>query len=278
MIERMMGARPPSARPFAQIAALRSIARDHGLTPVDRLGSMLAETLGNGGGPAALRPWLDVLGDAIGSEVTGDAAADAYVASVMVRLGALIAPTWTPFSRYMLTALALEIGDRTQLLASLLSARYAKPLPVIIGIFAASLLLSGIAAFGGALAAGMINNRAATLLLGLALISGGSGGFFRVKPAEPVERWRLGALASSFGAFFILAALDKTMFAVFAFTAVSPQWPVLALAAAIGTTLANVPAVLLGLRFVLPRWLRPAIGGGLILAGIYLAIGALGLI
>lgn len=88
MIERMMGARPPIARPFAQIAALRSIARAHGLTPVDRLGSMLAETLGNGGGPAALRPWLDVLGDAIGSEVIGDAAADAYVASVMVRLGA----------------------------------------------------------------------------------------------------------------------------------------------------------------------------------------------
>lgn len=178
----------------------------------------------------------------------------------------------------MLIALALEIGDRTQLLAALLGARYARPLPVLAGIFAASLILSGIAAFGGALAAEMINNRAATLLLGLALVSGGSGGVFRVRPAEPIDRWRLGALASSFGAFFVLAALDKTMFAVFAFAAVSPQWPILAIAAAIGTTLANVPAVLLGARFVLPGWLRPAIGGMLILAGLYLAIGALGLI
>jgi putative Ca2+/H+ antiporter (TMEM165/GDT1 family) len=178
----------------------------------------------------------------------------------------------------LLTALALEIGDRTQLLAGLLGARYRKPLPVLVGIFAAALLLSGIAAFGGKMAAEMINNRAATLLLGLALVSGGIGGFLAVKPAEPIDRWRIGALASSFGAFFILAALDKTMFAVFAFGAVSPQWPVLAVAAAIGTTLANAPAVVLGQRLVLPRWVRPLIGGVLILAGIYLAIGALGLI
>jgi hypothetical protein len=87
-IERMMGTRPPKSRPFAQIAALRSIARLHGLAPVDRLAAMLAETLGNGGGPAAVRPWLEVLSDAIGCEVSGDADADAYVASVMVRLGA----------------------------------------------------------------------------------------------------------------------------------------------------------------------------------------------
>ena len=178
----------------------------------------------------------------------------------------------------LLLALALEIGDRTQRLAMLLGARYRRPGPVLIGIAAAALLLSGVAAYGGHLAAGMINNRAATLLLGLALISGGSGGFFAVKPAEPVDGWRLGALVSSFGAFLILAALDKTMFAIFALAAVAPGWPSIAVAAAAGTALANIPAVLLRERWALPRWVRPAIGVAFVAVGIFLAIGALGLI
>jgi len=87
-IEALMGGRPPRARPFAQIAALRSVARAHGLIPVERLAGKLADTLGRGEGPATFRPWLDVLGQAIDGNATGDAEADAYIASVMVRLGA----------------------------------------------------------------------------------------------------------------------------------------------------------------------------------------------
>jgi putative Ca2+/H+ antiporter (TMEM165/GDT1 family) len=178
----------------------------------------------------------------------------------------------------LLIALTLEIGDRTNQLSILLSDRFRRPLPVLIGIALAAALLSGVAAFGGSQAAAMINNRAATLLLGLALVSGGVGGFLKVKPPEPIEGWRLGPLLSSFGAFLILAALDKTMFAVFALAAVKPDWPMVALAAAAGTTLASVPAVLLGARMPLPHWLRPAIGGILVAIGGLLAIGALGLI
>ena len=178
----------------------------------------------------------------------------------------------------LLIALVLEIGDRTQLLATLLGQRCRRPLPILLGIFCAALILSGIAAYGGKLAADMINNRAATLLLGLALISGGSGGFFKVKPPVTVDTWRLGAFASSLGAFFILAAIDKTMFAVFALAAVKPGWPTIAVAAAVGTTLANAPAVILGERFMLPKSVRPAIGTLLCAIGVLLAIGALGLI
>ena len=180
----------------------------------------------------------------------------------------------------LLVALALEIGDRTQALAALLGERYRRPLPVLAGIFLAAALLSGIAAAGGAAAATMVNHRALTLLLGLALVSGGVGGILRVKPPEPIAGWRLGAFGSSLGAFFVLAALDKTMFVVFAFAAVDGAPAVTALAATVGTTIASAPAVVLGARWpaLLPRWPRPLIGGLLIAIGIGLGAGALGLI
>jgi putative Ca2+/H+ antiporter (TMEM165/GDT1 family) len=180
----------------------------------------------------------------------------------------------------LLVSLALEIGDRTQRLAVLLGRRYARPIAVLAGIFLAALALSAIAAAGGAIVARSVNHRALGLMLGLALVSGGSGGFFKVKPAESIEGWRLGALLSSFGAFFILAALDKTMFTSFAFAAVDGAPALTAFAAAAGTTIANMPAVLLADRWeaVLPRWLRPLLGGILVVVGIGLAADAFGLI
>ncbi|MBV9839938.1 MAG: TMEM165/GDT1 family protein [Sphingomonadaceae bacterium] len=177
----------------------------------------------------------------------------------------------------LLVSLVLEIGDGTQLLAGLLGARFRKPLCVIVGIFVAALALSAAAAFAGTFAAAEASHRALRLLLGIALISGGIGGFLRVKPPEPVDGWKLGSLLSSFGAFLILAALDKTMFTTFAFSAADGAWMVTAVAAAAGTTLANVPAVVRG-GIVAPRWARPAIGGVLIVIGVIIGVAAIGLI
>lgn len=87
-IERIMGARAALRRPLAEIGALRALARSYGLMPVERLATGLAMAIGAGGGPASCRPWLDCLDDAIGGAATTAEAADAYVAAVMVRLGA----------------------------------------------------------------------------------------------------------------------------------------------------------------------------------------------
>ena len=43
-----------------------------------------------------------------------------------------------------------EIGDKTQLLALVLAAKYRKPVPIILGIFVATLLNHAVAGYFGA--------------------------------------------------------------------------------------------------------------------------------
>ncbi len=180
-----------------------------------------------------------------------------------------------------LAACALEFGDRTQRLAALLAGRYRRPLAVLAGILLAAAILAGVAAAGGAIVARTINHRAITLLLGLALIAGGSGALTRPKPPEPIAGWKLGAFWSSAGAFLILAAGDKTMFATLAFAAHGPAPVLTASASAAGVLAASVPAVLRGENW-LPagamRATRIGLGAALMLAGGWIALGAIGLI
>jgi Ca2+/H+ antiporter, TMEM165/GDT1 family len=177
-------------------------------------------------------------------------------------------------------ALLIEQGDRTQLLAQALGVRFARPAAVLAGIALAAILNMALAGVVGAEIAGHINHRAIQLMTGVALLLAASGAPFRVKPVESVEGWRLGALLSSAGAFFILALGDKTQFLTAAIGAGSGQ-PVLASAgAAAGVTLAHVPAVVLGDRWpalVPMRAIRIGVGIVLALAGVTLLIGALDL-
>ncbi len=73
-------------RPLAEIAALAALARSHGLRPVERLSDGLGRALAHGQAPAALAAWLERMRDAILCEETSEAAADACVAAVVVRL------------------------------------------------------------------------------------------------------------------------------------------------------------------------------------------------
>jgi putative Ca2+/H+ antiporter (TMEM165/GDT1 family) len=178
-------------------------------------------------------------------------------------------------------AAILEIGDTTQLLAILLGTRFRAPLAVLAGIFVAALANMGLGAAAGGLIAAEINHRAILLMTGLSLILAGGGAPFRVKPAESVEKWRLGAFVSSASAFFILALFDKTQFVAATFSAAGGQPISTAIGAAAGITVANAPAVLLGARWpqIAPlRAIRIGAGLLLVLVGLYLCFGALGLI
>jgi len=179
-----------------------------------------------------------------------------------------------------IVALLAELGDRTQLLAMLLGSRFRAPVQVIAGIALAAVINMAIAGAVSVEIANLIPHRAVQLMTGVALLLAASGAAFRVKPAPSVDSWKLGAFASSAGAFFILALGDKTQFLTVAIAAGSGQ-PVLAAAgAAAGVTLANAPAVVLGDRWpkLVPlRAIRIGAGVALALAGIVLVIGALGL-
>jgi putative Ca2+/H+ antiporter (TMEM165/GDT1 family) len=180
-----------------------------------------------------------------------------------------------------LVAAILEIGDTTQLLAILLGRRFDRPPAILAGIALAALANMAIGAAAGELIAAEINHRAILLMTGLSLILAGGGAPFRVKQPGAIDRWRLGAFASSAGAFFILALFDKTQFVAATFSAASGQPVSTAIGAAAGITIANAPAVLLGERWpqIAPlRAIRIVVGLLLVLVGLYLGFGALGLI
>ena len=96
-----------------------------------------------------------------------------------------------------IVALLAELGDRTQLLAMLLGSRFRAPAAVLAGIAVAAIVNMGIAGAVGMEIAALIPHRAVQLMTGLALLLAASGAMLRVKPAPSVDRWTLGAFASS---------------------------------------------------------------------------------
>lgn len=64
-----------------------------------------------------------------------------------------------------------EIGDKTQLLALVLAARFRKPAPIILGILVATLANHGLAAWVGLLVANWLGGEALRWILGLSFLA-----------------------------------------------------------------------------------------------------------
>lgn len=104
-----------------------------------------------------------------------------------------------------------EIGDKTQLLAMLLAARYRKPLPILAGILIATLANHALAAWAGALAAGWLGPDLLRWILG-ALFLGMAGWCLIPDKADdgPKMIGKAGAFITTLIAFFLLEIGDKT--------------------------------------------------------------------
>jgi putative Ca2+/H+ antiporter (TMEM165/GDT1 family) len=157
-----------------------------------------------------------------------------------------------------LTVALAEIGDKTQLLALLLAARYRRPWPIVGGILVATLLNHALAGWLGALAAswltpGVLRWVVAASFIGIAL--------WTLKPDKLDDDETLparGAFVATTIAFFIAEMGDKTQVATVLLAAnYSPLWQVVA-GTTVGMLLANVPVVLLGSRFAKRLPLRAA--------------------
>jgi len=178
-------------------------------------------------------------------------------------------------------AFLAEWGDKTQLLVIALAGRFQRPAAVLAAVALAASANSALAAFGGALIHDYITLRAISLFLALALIFAGVAGLIRDKTPDMGSTWRTGAFLTTFGCFILLEFGDKTQFLT---VALSAQYyaPVLAAAgAAVGITIANAPAALLGpeLAKALPlRWIRLAVGILFLLVGLIVAVNALRLV
>ena len=140
-----------------------------------------------------------------------------------------------------------EIGDKTQLLALILAARYRRPLPIAAGILIATLVNHGLAAWMGAVAAGWLGPDAMHWILGLGFLAMAGWCLVPDKAEDgPQAAAKAGAFLATLIAFFLVEIGDKTQIATVALAARFDGILLVTAGTTLGMMLVNVPAVLCG--------------------------------
>ena len=172
-----------------------------------------------------------------------------------------------------------EIGDKTQLLALLLAARYRKPVPIILGILVATLANHAAAAALGEWLQSLINPQWLRWGLGLSFLAVAVWMLIpdSVDEGETAGAGRWGVFGVTVVAFFLAEMGDKTQIATVMLAARFNDLITVTAGTTLGMMIANVPAVLLGeraTRFVPLHWVHRiaaavfAVIGVLVLAGV----------
>ena len=158
-----------------------------------------------------------------------------------------------------LVALA-EVGDKTQLLAFVLAARFKRPLPILLGILAATLLNHAAAGALGAWLTTLIDPATLRWVLGASFIA---MAIWILIPDEiddaSATQTRHGIFATTLVTFFFAEIGDKTQIATIALAAKYQALAPVVLGTTLGMMLANAPAVLLGERIaqrIPTRWVH----------------------
>ena len=142
-----------------------------------------------------------------------------------------------------------EIGDKTQLLALVLAARFRKPWPIIWGILVATLLNHALAGTVGAWAATVLGPEAMRWILGVSFLAM-AGWMLIPDKLDPDDattpKAPLGVFGATVVAFFLAEMADKTQIATIALAARFDTLVAVVLGTTLGMMIANVPAVLLG--------------------------------
>lgn len=143
-----------------------------------------------------------------------------------------------------------EMGDKTQLLAMLLAAKFRKPVPIILGILVATLANHALA---GAVGEGVARALGPDLLrwvIGISFIAMALWMLIpdRVDEESAGGRQRFGVFGTTVLAFFLAEMGDKTQIATVALAARYSDLIAVVAGTTLGMMLANVPAVFLGDR------------------------------
>jgi putative Ca2+/H+ antiporter (TMEM165/GDT1 family) len=172
-----------------------------------------------------------------------------------------------------------EIGDKTQLLAIVLAARFRKPVPIILGILAATLLNHALAASAGYLVAQWLSGKPFQIAVGVAFLAMAGWALIPDKADDGASNaTRGGVFLTTLVAFFLVEIGDKTQIATSLLAARFHEVMWVTVGTALGMMAANIPAVLLGeaATKVLPlrvvRLIAAAIFAGI---GVWVLIAAL---
>jgi putative Ca2+/H+ antiporter (TMEM165/GDT1 family) len=149
-----------------------------------------------------------------------------------------------------ITVALAEMGDKTQLLALVLAARWRKPLVIAGGILAATLANHAAAAAGGAFAGAALTDEWLRWILAVSFIALGAWTLIPDKAGEEVATgggW--GCFCATTVAFFIAEMGDKTQLATVALAAREQAILSVMTGSTLGLMLANVPVVYAGEAF-----------------------------
>jgi putative Ca2+/H+ antiporter (TMEM165/GDT1 family) len=142
-----------------------------------------------------------------------------------------------------------EIGDKTQLLAFILAARFRRPAPIVAGILVATLVNHAFAGAIGTWLTTVIGPSTLRWVLGASFIAMAMWTLIPDKlDAQEEARSRFGVFGTTAIAFFMAEMGDKTQVATIALAAKYDALAAVVAGTTLGMMIANVPAVLLGDR------------------------------
>lgn len=141
-----------------------------------------------------------------------------------------------------------EIGDKTQLLAFILAARFKRPWPIIAGILCATIVNHGVAGALGAWITAAVSPEILRWVLGASFIGMAIWTLIpdKIEEEETHVAKRFGIFGATLITFFLAEMGDKTQIATVAMAAHYAD-PILVVAGTtLGMLLADVPAVFIG--------------------------------
>lgn len=162
------------------------------------------------------------------------------------------------FSSFSLVAVS-EMGDKTQLLAFSLAAKFRRPWPIMAGIFVATILNHALAASAGAWISAQITPKTMGIILGVLFIA---FGIWTLKPDtldEETKPHRFGPFLTTTILFFLAEMGDKTQMATVALGARFSSATIVTIGTTLGMMVTDGLAVFLGDRIahqVQMKWVR----------------------
>ncbi len=160
-----------------------------------------------------------------------------------------------------------EIGDKTQLLAFILAARFKKPVPIILGILAATIINHGLAGALGAWITSAVSPEILRWVLGLSFLGMAIWTMIpdKIEEEETQIAKRFGVFGATLITFFLAEMGDKTQIATVAMAAHYAAPLMVVIGTTLGMLIADVPAVFVGGRLAskIPMKLVHSVAAGI---------------
>lgn len=144
-----------------------------------------------------------------------------------------------------------EIGDKTQLLAFILAARFKRPIPIILGIFCSTLINHGVAGALGAWITTVVSPEMMRWVLVVSFLGMALWALIpdKIDSGETVVTKHLGVFGATVVTFFLAEMGDKTQIATVALAANYMAPYAVVAGTTVGMLIADVPAVFIGNKF-----------------------------